>query len=163
MDLDTDLVQFSYGGKEYRFQVWKGTYGAGTLTGGEQGWYVYDPNDPVQRSQNAFADSIGQEDWVPVAGPDDRIRMVNSLYNSTTNKLITKNSDTIKYAPEGAYWNLDTTAQEPGYTKSNVYTKGQLYIDDPGLREETSKQLKNNPAFSDVYTTENKVRYTWKN
>ncbi|MTD41846.1 DUF4474 domain-containing protein [Erwinia sp. CPCC 100877] len=162
MDLDTEVVQFMYGGKEYRFQVWKGTYGSGTMVGGEQGWYVYDSHSPIQYTQNMIADGLGQSDWVPVAAPEDRIRMINTLYNETTNKRITAPSDTAKYAPEGAYWNLDTTALHPGYTKSNIYTEGKLYIDDEGLRNETYEQLKASGAFSNVRISGNKVMYTWK-
>ncbi|OJG98869.1 hypothetical protein RV18_GL002731 [Enterococcus termitis] len=162
MDLDTEVIQFFHNGKEYRFQVWKGTYGGGTMVGGEQGWYVYNPNDVVQNMQNSFADTLGQSDWVPVAAPEDRIRMVNSLYNETTNRKITDPNDTNKYAPEGAYWNLNTTADYPGYTKSNIYTKGELYIDDANLRNETFQQLKANGSFTNVQIIRNKVIYTWK-
>lgn len=162
MDLDTEVVQFSHNGKEYRFQVWKGTYGGGAMVGGEQGWYVYNPKDAVQNVQNGIADSLGQNDWVPVAAPEDRIRMINTLYNETTNKRITLPSDTNNYAPEGAYWNLDTTALYPGYIKSNIYTSGELYIEDAGLRSETFQQLKNNGSFSNVKMSGDKVTYTWK-
>lgn len=162
MDLDTEVIQFFHNGKEYRFQVWKGTYGGGTMVGGEQGWYVYNPNDTVQNVQNSIADGLGQSDWVPVAAPEDRIRMVNTLYNETTNRKITVPSDTNNYAPEGAYWNLNTTADYPGYTKSNIYTKGELYIDDADLRNEIFQQLKANSAFTNVQIVGNRVIYTWK-
>lgn len=62
---------------------------------------------------------------------------------------------------EGAYWNLDTTALEPGFVKSNVYAEGDLHIEDEGLRNMVYNQLKANEAFSDVVILRNEVNYIW--
>lgn len=162
MDLNTSQVQFVYNGKEYRFQIWKGTYGGGTMVGGEQGLYAWDPKDPVRDLQKVVATGLGQGNFDPVAAPDDRIRMVNKLFNKTTNQLITAPSDTNDHERQGAYWNLDTVSK-PGYTKDNVYTEGKLYIDDKGLRNKMYSELKANIDLEDVKIQGNVVRYTWKN
>lgn len=161
MDLDTATIQFWYEGKEYRFQVWKGTYGGGTMVGGEQGWYVYDPEDRLQHTEEAAAAALGQDDWVPAAAPEDRIHMVNTLCNRATGMALTEPSDTDDFASGGAYWNLDTTALKPGFVKSNVYAEGQLDIEDEGLRNMVYNQLKTNDEFSDVAICGNEVTYTW--
>lgn len=160
MDLNTSQVQFVYNGKEYRFQIWKGTYGGGTTVGGEQGLYVWNPKDPVQDGEKAVATRLGQGNFDPVAVPDDQIRMVNELHNKTTSKLITVPSDTKRYERKGAYWNLDTVSK-PGYTKDNVYTQGALYIKNTGLRNKMYSELKANIDFEDVKIEENRVTYIW--
>lgn len=131
------------------------------MVGGEQGWYVYNPKNSVQYKQKAVANVLGEDDWVPAAAPEDRIRMVNTLYNKAEGKYITEPSDTAQFAPGGAYWNLDTIALKPGYVKSNVYAKGELHIEDEGLRNMVYNQLKANAAFSDVVISGDEVNYTW--
>lgn len=160
MNLNTSQVQFVYNGKEYRFQIWKGTYGDGTMVGGEQGLYVWNPKDPVRDIQKTVATGLGHGDFDPVAAPDDRIHMVNTLYNKTTNQRITASSDTYDHEPKGAYWNLDTVSN-PGYTKDNVYTEGILHIKNTDLRNKMYSELKANSDFEDVEIEGNKVTYTW--
>jgi hypothetical protein len=172
MDLDTEKVQFVYNGKEYRFQVWKGIYGNGTLSGGEQGWYVYDPKDKAQYVENKVFDALHQEDWVPAASAkddtskgkkhNDRIRMRNIIYDDKANSRLTDTSDTNEYASDGAYWNLCTTAEKSGYTKTSLRCEGSLIINDKGLRNKMVEEMEDVDFFENVSVSGNQIDYTWR-
>ncbi|MDR1018950.1 MAG: DUF4474 domain-containing protein [Lachnospiraceae bacterium] len=167
MDLNTDQIDFTYNGKQYRFQVWKGSYGDGLLGGGEQGLYVFDPKNKNQVTEKNIYKKLGMKDWLPVASKNDRIHMTNTLYNKTTGKEIMKTSDTNKNLNgEKAYWNL-ANKTAPGYTKENIYAEGTLDIKDKKLRTIIYTQLKNKTkngkrVFSNVYIKKDgSVHYIW--
>ncbi|MDR1568706.1 MAG: DUF4474 domain-containing protein [Streptococcaceae bacterium] len=161
MDLDTSVYQFTSNGKEYRFQLWKGTYGNGQAYGAEQGWYVRDVGQGLSASEQ-IGQTIGGGGWQPVANEANQIRMVNETYSSDEKLLISNDTKKdVNGASNGThFWNLAIKSDE-GQNKSNLYNIGKLYIPDAKIREELFKQmafdgsitnLKNNPDGTITYT-----------
>jgi uncharacterized protein YukE len=155
MDLDDSTSTFWYDGREYRLELWKGNYGAGSSFGGEQGLYIRDPSKD-------FTESPGQsiDGFFPAADPADRIHMVQTIYNVHTGDpyFTSDGHDTIG---EDQYWNaaIRTT---PGIEKDDLGQRGTLYIDDPGLLIAMSDELRRQGLDVDIDPTKGTISYDWK-
>lgn len=163
MDLDTSVYDFELDGKEYRLQLWKGTYGVGQAYGAEQGWYVRDVNESLS-TLNQVGEVFGGNGWQPTADEANQIRMRNETYSSTTEKMLVAN-DTKKEnngASNGThYWNL-AIKTDPNQNKSNLYNKGTLYIQDKDIRDALVRQMSQDGSITDLKNNaDGTVTYTW--
>ncbi|MDR1568510.1 MAG: DUF4474 domain-containing protein [Streptococcaceae bacterium] len=157
MNLDTDYTTFSHNGKEYRFQLWKGSYGYGNSYGAEIGLYTRNANN----LWNGAADALGE--WYPCASESDQMRMINKIFDANSNELLMTN-DTADYAKNGThYWNL-AIRTEAGYKKEGLYTRGELYIEDKGLRDKLAKEIAKMAGVgaANVQIVGNRVKYQWR-
>ena len=113
MDLDTQVVDFEYNGKDYRVQFWKGSYGFGNAYGSEIGIYENDPND--------------DSGWYECANGEDEIRTRQTLIDTSTGESMT--NDTADYAKDGDhFWNLMIRTDD-GHEKENLTQESMLYFD----------------------------------
>jgi hypothetical protein len=151
MDLDDSVVEFPYGDREYKLELWKGSYGGGSAFGGEIGLYIRDP-------AKSFVDSPGQaiDGFYPAADPDDRIRSGQTIYNvHTGEEYFTNEKD------DPAYWNL-AIRTDPGIDKSDLGQRGWLEVDDPGLRRAMVDEMRAQglEVTEDVRT--GRINYVWE-
>jgi uncharacterized protein YukE len=155
MDLDDNTSTFEYGGREYRLELWKGSYGAGSAFGGEVGLYIRDPSKNVSQSPGQAIDG-----FYPAADPADRIHMVQTIYNVHTGEdyFTSDGHDTLG---EDQYWNaaIRTT---PGIEKDDLGQRGTLYVDDPGLLDAMSAEMRRQGLDVDVDRTNGTISYDWK-
>ena len=86
---DTVKCEFTYGGKDWRIQLWKGGYGLFLATGGEIGIYTK-PEGTTLQHYNA---STSQEDW---------LYLKYSIYNR--GKLLYTRPSPYLTQDEGPYW-----------------------------------------------------------
>ncbi len=108
MDLDTDIVTFTYDGQEFRSQLWKGIYGGGLSVGSELGLYSrpqgealatpYIPNDPS--SEYILYDSVEQQ-YQPV------IRQTTEYYDAASDEWRSFENYTGNYGDGDDYWSLN--------------------------------------------------------
>jgi uncharacterized protein YukE len=155
MDLDDNTSTFKYGGREYRLELWKGNYGAGSAFGGEVGLYIRDPSKDFTQSPGQAIDG-----FYPAADPADRIRMVQTIYNVHTGDPYFT-SDGHQTLGEDQYWNaaIRTT---PGVSKDDLGQRGTLYVDDPGLRDAMSAEMRRQGLDVDVDASKGTISYDWK-
>lgn len=155
MDLDDSTSEFSYGGQDYRLELWKGNYGAGSAFGGEVGLYVRDPSRDVWQSPGQAVPG-----FYPAADPADRIRMVQSIYNVDTGQTYFT-SDGHQTLGSDQYWNaaIRTT---PGIDKADLGQRGTLYVDDAGLRQAMASAMAREGVDVHVDDAAGTVVYDWK-
>lgn len=154
MDLDDSTSEFSYGGRDYRLELWKGSYGAGSAFGGEVGLYIRDPSKDLLQSPGQAIDG-----FYPAADPADRIRIVQSIYDVHTGETYFT-SDGHQTLGEDQYWNaaIRTT---PGLDKSDLGQRGTLYVDDPGLRQAMGAAMAREGVAVRIDDAAGTVVYDW--
>ncbi|WP_438352666.1 DUF4474 domain-containing protein [Microbacterium sp. CJ88] len=151
MDLDDSVNEFEYGGREYKLELWKGSYGGGSAFGGEIGLYIRDPSHSV-------LDSPGQaiDGFYPAAAPADRILSGQTIYNvHTGEEYFTNEKD------DPAYWNL-AIRTDPGIDKSDLGQRGWLQVDDPGLRREMAAEMRRQGLEVTVDPHTRRINYVWE-
>lgn len=149
MDLDTQIVTFTYNGKEYRLQTWDGTYGMGTQFGGEielysrpapgphdQQYHTMKPDEVRQNLDHLTSEQVNNlwttYDSVP---PEEQPEIDLHVHSGGREELHSK---------VHSYWNytdgpLSVDAvrhQGDGCKKEDTSVSGTLSFDqDPGLGE----------------------------
>lgn len=166
MDLNTSVYEFQVNGKEYRYQLWKGTYGFGQAYGAEQGWYVRDANNSLSAPEHV-GQTIGGKGWQPVADEANQIRMYNETWttNGTLKDVKLIQNDTqkdVNGASNGThYWNL-AIKSDPNQNKSNLYNKAVLYIPDREIRDALVAQMSQDGQVTELKNNpDGTVTYTW--
>lgn len=139
MDLDTDIVTFTYDGQEFRSQLWKGIYGGGLSVGSELGLYSrpqgealatpYVPGDP--NSDYILYDAVDQK-YQP------SIIQVTEYYDPGTNRWRSFENDTASYGDGDDYWSLNIRT-DANADKSSIRVSYMV---------DCSKQ---GPEFADAY------------
>lgn len=157
MDLDTNIIYFEANGKEFRLQLWKGSYGFENAYGAEIGLY-YKSSDGKELDTQLQSKIPG---WYACVEADDQLKMRNSIYDSNTKEKLIVN-DTRNYAENGDhYWNL-AIKTDKGYTKDDLYTISELEVPDKEMREAMYQSLKSNPEIASVFVEGDIVSFTWK-
>jgi hypothetical protein len=160
MDIDTKIVVFEHGEKEYRLQLWDGEYGWHGFIGGEVGLYYRDIDDiesrPYISGKNLSPEYLKER--LPFMSPlemdnyfinykclpeGEQLPMVLEIYTQDGTLLIT--NDTRDYAnadsegdsdDDDHWWNFATDNNSLlDLTKEDVYTKATITIEDDGMRE----------------------------
>jgi hypothetical protein len=157
MDIGHQVVNFTADGKDYRLEFWKGAYGGGASYGGEIGLYVRDPNatgvDAARQAANP--------DYYPAAGPNDQIRMTQTIFDKDSGKDLMTN-DNAGSTDGDHYWNL-MLRTDPGYDFADLGQKGTLYVTDPETRASMYQAMKGKHDITDVRIGESgEITYTWK-
>jgi uncharacterized protein YukE len=151
MDLDTEVITYIYDGKEYRLQLWNGSYGTGAMYGGEVGLYYRDAADAAT---NPYVAGSPDSRFIlyDCVEPGDEIRSVSDIYIVGQDDQPAIHNDTANYAEgEDHYWNLAT---KPGNVdKGDLYMHETLYFADPGAAQACAEALLQNPTISDVHVT----------
>lgn len=161
MNLDTEVINFNSGGKEYRLQLWKGSYGFTNAYGGEIGLYYKNPD-----SKNVLTSIESKVPGLyPCVEEDEQITMVSRIYDKENpDKFLIKN-DTKKYAEEGKhFWNLaikTALKEEKKHVKEDLFMKGELEIEDEDKRNSLFKALKINENIEEVNIDGEVVTFKW--
>lgn len=157
MDLDTQVVTFSHGGREYRLQTWDGSYGAGTAFGGEVALYSRDdpgaggPQYEWMGAEEARAgiDALTAEQveslWATydTARDEDQPEIEIEVFGDGGKKLIERNAGKT-------YWNYTASAIPSyaldncgsGFKKSDTTVKATLSLpENPGLLDAMEEAL----------------------
>ncbi|EAC8433357.1 DUF4474 domain-containing protein [Listeria monocytogenes] len=161
MDLDTEVITFISGDKEYRVQLWKGNYGLGAAYGGELGIYYRNASDA-----NANPYQEGTENskliWYRCVDEQDELVSTSTIYDKTTGEQLIRNS-TRDYAENGDhFWNLAIQTNF-GQTKENLYMVERIEIPNEELRNDFVEALKKETDISNIIINGDAVTFTWKN
>ena len=134
MDLDTEILVFTPEGsdKEYRLQLWKGSYGWDGAYGGEIGLYSRSAEDAAN---NPYSDDNPNKEMIyyDCVSGEDEIETTQQIY-SKDGELLFSNS-TGDYADDGDhFWNL-AIKTDPGYDKDDLVTVSYITVEDEAMRE----------------------------
>lgn len=165
MNLNDEVIVFNYGDREYRIELWRGTYGYGGAFGGEFGIYYRDASDAIAnpypedyhtgtRPQNRF--SLYQ-----CLDEEHQFRVVQRVFLRDNDLPIVEN-DTQDYSigTNGRhFWNLAIRTQS-NVDVSQIYSAYNLYIYDDEMRMSVLNAMRDysnthgNIAVSEEYTDE---------
>lgn len=113
-NIQPKIVEFSYVGKTYRFEVWYGSYGIGTMIpGAESGLYVKDnrqatnPIEAVTQGLNAMLNT----EHFNVVSKSDQLGMRINLYHKDGNMILSADSADTE-ADGKTFWQF---ASKPSY------------------------------------------------
>ncbi|MFK4568354.1 DUF4474 domain-containing protein [Enterococcus sp. UD-01] len=157
MDLDEEVIYYEANGKEYRLELWKGSYGFGESYGAEVGLYYknFDSGDFVTQVESAIPG------WYPCVEEKDQIPIKNTIYDANTGKILLEN-DTRDYAEEEKhFWNL-AIRTDSGKSKEDLFTRTQLEVKDTEMRKSMYEALKNNENIKNISIDEETIIFTWK-
>ncbi len=158
MDLDKQVIEFNADGKEYRLELWKGSYASGGAYGGEIGLYTRDPNvDGVEGLRQAM-----NPEYYSTAGEEDKIRMVQTVYDNNSDEELLTNDSEGGGEDRKHFWNLGSrtdVSREP----ESLGQRGTLYVEDPEVREAMFTALQHQEGITDVMIGGNgEISYDWK-
>ena len=157
MNLDEEIIYFNANGREYRLELWKGSYGFKSGYGAEVG--IYYKNKESDKFVTKTQSSI--DGWYACVDPKDQLPIKNTIYDRQTQKKLFSN-DTRYYAEEGKhFWNL-AIRTDSGYKKENLMTRSEVEVVDKNMRNEMYKSLKNNKNISSIRIEGNRISFTWK-
>jgi hypothetical protein len=176
MDIDTKIVVFKSGDKEYRLQLWDGTYGWKGFIGGEGALYFRDASaaDALPYTPDKDLSTEGLKEKLPAMTTDEmnnyfigyevlpegeQLPMVLEIYTQGGEKLFTNR--TSDYANGGDhYWNFGTVPNHRlKLEKEDVYTHFEITIEDPVLRGDLLAALHDTDI--EVATNGDVVELTW--
>lgn len=158
MDLDTEIIYFNANGKDYRLQLWKGSYGFGNAYGAEIGLY-YKNTDGKELDTQLQSRIPG---WYACVEDEDQLKMKNSIYDVKDLTLLLSN-DTRDYAEnEDHFWNLAIRTDNT-HNKNNIMTISELEIPNKEMRENMYEALKNDKNIENIVIDGNVVKFKWKN
>ncbi|MBC1533125.1 DUF4474 domain-containing protein [Listeria seeligeri] len=161
MDLDTEVITFISGDKEYQVKLWKGSYGFGNAFGGELGIYYRDVDDA---KTNPYHE--GKEDskftWYKCVDEPYQWKSVSKIYNKKTGDKMLEN-DTRNYAEnEDHFWNLAIKTKN-GLSKEDLFMVEVIEIPDLNVRNDLVTALEKEKAVTNVVIEGNKVSFSWGN
>ena len=156
MDLHDKVIEVTGSdGKEYRLELWKGSYGSGSAFGGEIGLYVRDPHQGGLQGLLRLIPG-----FYPTAQGGDQIRMVQEIYNKTSGESYFTNDN--RGSRDGDhFWNL-AIRTEPGVGKDMLGQRGSLYFKDPVLAQRMAAAMRAEGLAASVGSDGMTVSYTWE-
>jgi hypothetical protein len=178
MQIDTKIVVFQSGGKEYRVQLWDGSYGWGGFIGGEVGIYCRDAS--LAKDRPYIHDKDLSPEGLRAALPSmtadeldnyfinyqcvpegEQFPMVLEIYTQDGVRLI--KNDTRDYANNGDhYWNFATERNsKAGYAKEDVYISVKIEVEDDAVRQDMMDAFI--ASGVDVNTSGDTLNLTWGN
>jgi len=160
MDLETEVTTFIYDDKEYRVQLWKGSYGATNAFGGEIGIYYRDAEDAISKPY-VEGDPSSKSIWYKCVEVEDELPMQQKIYDKSTENLLISNN-TKDYAENGDhYWNL-AIKTEQGYTAEDLYIEGRIEISDKSFGQALYNALDSKDNITaDIDDNGKYVSYMW--
>lgn len=130
MDLTEQVVEFEYGGVEYKLETWQGSYGGGGAFGGEIG--LYTRNTGERGGMGDLLEGLNDGYYSAAAG-DDQIEMSQTIYNVDTGEEYFTNPG-VGADDNAHYWNL-AIRTDPGVNHEDIGQRGELVMQDPGLAQ----------------------------
>jgi hypothetical protein len=174
MDIDTHITVFTYGGKEYRLQVWDGQYVSGQYIGGEIGLYArsaeeatanpYIKKDPEEYVEHIESFTPTEVDnmyisYESVKG-DDQIHMILNVVDESNNVVVENN--TKGNTEDGThYWDfaIEENPAEDIRTKDNLHIRGDLTFEESDMRAAAKDALIADGHFVEEVGNVLKVRW----
>ncbi|WP_410663948.1 DUF4474 domain-containing protein [Amycolatopsis sp. lyj-84] len=128
---DGDNMEFTdpKTGKQYRLELWKGSYGFGGAFGGEVGFYTREPGS---------SDPAGYFD---AAQGDDQIKVSQTIYNKTTDEVyFTNDGHGADGSDKKHFWNLGIRT-DPDVDPSQLAQRATIEVRDIGLRDQLYDEM----------------------
>lgn len=160
MDLETEIETFTYGDKEYRIQLWKGTYMNGVGYGGEYGIYCRDATEAVANPYEKGNPSSRYTYYRTLEeGEQQKIKQI--VTNKETGESFTV--DTRDYAVNGDhYWDLNIPMNRKAdqVTADQIQTVIEIEVPEEGMRNAMYDALSKNKEISCNQIGDN-IEITW--
>lgn len=142
-------------GKQYRLELWKGSYGFDGSYGGEVGFYTRD------------GDSKGPPGWFGTAQGDDQIKVTQQIYDKhdPSHVYFTNDGQGADDPGKQHYWNLGIRS-DPNVNADDLGQRATLEVKDPqvrdGLYESMQNYAKTHPEFKPQKNPDGTLSYTWE-
>ncbi|WP_099225261.1 T7SS effector LXG polymorphic toxin [Listeria costaricensis] len=163
MDLATDVITFISGGKEYRVQLWKGSYGFGNAYGGELGIYYRDAEDAKTNPYHEGKDD-SKFIWYECADEPYQWKSVSKIFDKDTNTMLLRNDTRARAENGDHFWNLAIkTDPTSGYNKNNIYMVEEVEIPDLTVRDDFVAALEKESSVTNISIEGNVVTFSWGN
>ena len=140
MDLDEKVIHLDdVDGVDYKFEIWKGSYGNGGAYGGEMGLYTRGAGD-----RGPLGDLLEKiPRYYSSANGESQIRMTQTIYDQSTGDILFTNDAKGADGDDGKhYWNL-AIRTDPGVNHEDIGQRGTLEFDtkDKALAEAMYQKL----------------------
>ncbi|MCR6482953.1 DUF4474 domain-containing protein [Amycolatopsis sp. OK19-0408] len=122
---DGDNMEFTdpKTGKQYRLELWKGSYGFGGAFGGEVGFYTREPGS---------GDISG---YYHAAQGDDQIKVTQTIYNKNDGHVyFTNDGQGADGSDKKHFWNL-AIRTDPDVKASELAQRATIEVRDTGMRD----------------------------
>jgi hypothetical protein len=148
-------------GKNYRLELWKGSYGFGGSFGGEVGFYTRDP------------DTTGLPGWLAAAEGDDQIRVTQQIYEkgNPDHVYITNDGAGADGTDKRHFWNLAIQTDPDVGKDPNVDVRDQLgqratiHVENPEVRDRMFEAMQrcaaSDTSFEAHKNPDGSLSYTW--
>ncbi|MEV6898886.1 DUF4474 domain-containing protein [Amycolatopsis sp. NPDC051372] len=116
-------------GKQYRLELWKGSYGFGGAFGGEVGFYTRDPQS--QDPSGYFSAAQG----------DDQIKVTQQIYGKESGKVyFTNDGQGADGSDKRHFWNL-AIRSEPGVHPDQLGQRATIEVRDTDMRDRIYNEM----------------------
>ncbi|MFJ1767479.1 DUF4474 domain-containing protein [Amycolatopsis sp. NPDC088138] len=108
-------------GKQYRLELWKGSYGFGQAYGGEVGFYTSEAGD--------------DSGYFSAAQGDDQIKVTQTIYDKGTGEVyFTNDGQGADGTDKKHFWNL-AIRNDPSVDSGNLGQRATIEVRDVGMRD----------------------------
>jgi uncharacterized protein YukE len=108
-------------GKQYRLELWKGSYGYGNAYGGEVGFYTSEAGD--------------DSGYFSAAQGDDQIKVTQEIYDKTSKEVyFTNDGQGADGTDKKHFWNL-AIRNDPSVDSGNLGQRATIEVRDVGMRD----------------------------
>jgi hypothetical protein len=131
---DGDNIEFSdpKTGKQYRLELWKGSYGFGGAFGGEVGLYTRDPESDGNRG--FFEKHVSG--YYSAAQGDDQIKVTQQIYDKTTGEVyFTNDGQGADGTDKRHFWNLAIRTDPDVHTAEQLGQRATIEVRDTDMRD----------------------------
>jgi hypothetical protein len=129
---DGDNMEFTdpKTGKQYRLELWKGSYGFGGAYGGEVGFYTREPGS---------SDPSG---YFHAAQGDDQIKVTQTIYNKNPphQEYFTNDGQGADGSDKKHFWNL-AIRTDPNVNPSDLAQRATIEMRDTGMRDRLYQEM----------------------
>ncbi|MEU4667528.1 DUF4474 domain-containing protein [Amycolatopsis sp. NPDC023774] len=116
-------------GKQYRLELWKGSYGFGGAFGGEVGFYTRDPQS--QDPSGYFSAAQG----------DDQIKVTQQIYDKESGKVyFTNDGQGADGTDRRHFWNL-AIRSDPGVHPDQLGQRATIEVQDTDMRDRIYNEM----------------------
>ncbi|MFF4597452.1 DUF4474 domain-containing protein [Amycolatopsis sp. NPDC001319] len=116
-------------GKQYRLELWKGSYGFGGAFGGEVGFYTRE------------AGSQDPSGYFSAAQGDDQIKVTQQIYDKKSGKVyFTNDGEGADGTDKRHFWNL-AIRSEPGVHPEQLCQRATIEVRDTDLRDRIYNEM----------------------
>lgn len=148
-------------GKEYRLELWKGSYGSGGSFGGEVGLYTRDPDSTGPRG---LLEKI--PGYFSTAQGDDQIQVTQQIYdkNDPDRVYLTNDGKGADGTDKRHYWNL-AIRTDPDVRPEDLGQRATIQVKDPEVRdrmfEAMQRYAESDTSFTPQKNPDGSLSYTW--